>query len=233
LQWTGVLSNLLLLQNLTHTDSVIVPLWSLPYEMQMYLVLPPLFLLVSHIRRVWPVILLWGMAAFVGMHHTGLEKRGVPDFILYVPCFLSGVLAYQLTKTWRLKLPAFLWPVLLVLLTALYLINPNYRNAWYCCLLLGIAIPQFQEIKNLGARRIFHLVARYSYGIYLTHFICIWLAFQGIASSPDWLRWLILLVTLTVFPYLLYHFLEEPMIRAGEKAVVSLRAQLVSPLRPV
>jgi peptidoglycan/LPS O-acetylase OafA/YrhL len=231
LHWTGIISNLLLLQNLSHTDSVIVPLWSLPYEMQMYLFLPPLFLLVWYTRRAWPVLLLWAMAVFVGMHHGGLEKRGMPDFIIYVPCFLSGVLAYALTKAWRLRLPAFLWPLMLTLLTVVYLRNPYYRNAWYCCLLLGIAIPQFREITNSVARRIFHEIARYSYGIYLTHFICIWLAFQAIGGIPEWSRWAILLVTMTVFPYVLYHLLEEPMIRVGEKMAVSFRVWLEFPLR--
>jgi peptidoglycan/LPS O-acetylase OafA/YrhL len=63
LGWGGIVSNLLLLQNLSHTDSVIVPLWSLPHEMQMYLFLPFLFLLVWRTGRAWP-ILLCGQSLF-------------------------------------------------------------------------------------------------------------------------------------------------------------------------
>jgi peptidoglycan/LPS O-acetylase OafA/YrhL len=110
LQVGGVLSNLLLLQNLTHADSVIIPLWSLPYEMQMYLLLPPLFFLVRSTRHFWSIPLLWAAAAFFGSHGGWLERNGIPDFIIYVPCFLSGIVAYKLTKTWSLRLPAFLWP---------------------------------------------------------------------------------------------------------------------------
>jgi peptidoglycan/LPS O-acetylase OafA/YrhL len=223
LAWTGVFSNLLLLQNLSHTDSVIAPLWSLPYEMQMYLFLPPLFLWARSLRRAWPVLLLWAATVFLGWHAGGLERLGFPDFIIYVPCFLAGIFAYKLTKTFRLNLPDFLWPLAIALITALFLHDPSYRKAWYSCILLGLALPQFQEIRNSVTHKVFQFIARYSYGIYLTHFICIWLAFQAIDGIPNWSRWMILLATLIVFPYACYHLIEEPMIRAGENVASSLR----------
>jgi peptidoglycan/LPS O-acetylase OafA/YrhL len=231
LHWTGVLANLLLLQNLTHTDSVIVPLWSLPYEMQMYLFLPFLFLLVYRTRRAWPVLVLWMVAVFGGMHSARLEKYGFPDFILYIPYFLSGVFAYSLSKSWKLKIPAYLWPVAIALLTAAYLERPVLRNSWFCCLALGLLIPQFKEITNLVVRKTFHTIARYSYGIYLTHFISLWLAFQAFSSIPLWSRWTIFLVTLVAFPYFSYHVIEQPMIDLGEKVATTLRQRLVVPLR--
>jgi len=223
LNWGGIVSNLLLTQDLSHTDSVIVPLWTLPYEMQMYLFLPPLFLLARSTRHVWPTMALWvGMVA-LARHSMFLEKHGVPDLIVYVPCFLGGVIAYKLTKITSLKLPSVFWPVLLAILTALYLRRPDYKNAWYCCLALGLAIPQFQEIKGSFCRRVFQEIARYSYGIYLTHFICIWFAFQAIDSAPEWLRWVILGITVAGSSYLFYHLLEKPMIRKGETVAARFR----------
>jgi peptidoglycan/LPS O-acetylase OafA/YrhL len=223
LGWGGILSNLLLLQNLTHSDSVIIPLWSLPFEMQMYLFLPVLFLLVRSRRYAWAILLLWAAFAFVGSHGGWMERHGVTDLIIFVPCFLSGIVAYKLTKAWRLRLPAFLWPIALGVLTVFYLKQPTYQRAWYSCLMLGVAIPQFQEMTNRISRKTFQVIARYSYGIYLTHFICIWLAFQAVGGVAGWLRWAILLVTVAVFPYFLYHLLEKPMIRIGERVATALR----------
>ena len=106
LHWTGLLSNLLLLQNVSHTESITAPLWSLPYEMQMYLFLPGLYLLARSVRSaLLPV--LWGMAVVLAMYiyrldvpgtaYTGL-RPSFPDLLIYVPCFLPGIVAYQLTK---------------------------------------------------------------------------------------------------------------------------------------
>jgi peptidoglycan/LPS O-acetylase OafA/YrhL len=230
LHWPDIVSNLLLWQNLTRTDSVIVPLWSLPYEMQMYLLLPLLFLLARFTRYVWPILLLWVATAFLGSHSVWLDRHGIPDFVIFVPCFVSGIVAYKLTKTRSLCLPTYLWPLTPAAITVFYLKGPSDHRAWYSCLILGIAIPQFQEMKSPIICKTFQIVARYSYGIYLTHFICIWLAFEAVGSISGWLRWVILLITVSVFPYLLYHWVEKPMIARGEKVATALRGWLESPV---
>lgn len=225
-----VISNLFLLQNLSHTDSVIVPLWSLPYEMQMYLLLPPLFLLVRSTRKLLPIFALWTVAVLLGSHHIRLEKHGIPDLIIYGPCFMAGVFAYALTLKKSLRLPAWLWPVTIALLTLLFLRSPNYQNAWYYCMALAVAIPQFREMADPLSGRIFQTIARYSYGIYLGHFICIWLAFQAIGGIPAWSRWAILLITVPALACVFYHLIERPMIRRGERVASACRIWLESPL---
>jgi peptidoglycan/LPS O-acetylase OafA/YrhL len=191
-----------------------------------------LFFLVRSARYSWSIPFLWAATVFLGKHNGWLERHGIPDLIVYVPCFLSGVIAYKLTRTWRLRLPAWLWPPTLVMLSVLYLKQPSYQTAWYCCLMLGIAIPQFQEMTNRISRKIFQTIARYSYGIYLTHLICIWVAFQAMSKIPGWSRWLILLITVFVFPYLLYQLIEKPMIRCGERIANALRNWLEAPVFP-
>jgi peptidoglycan/LPS O-acetylase OafA/YrhL len=225
LGWPGLLSNLFLLQNLFHTESIIAPQWSLPYEMQMYLFLPPLYFLARWARGTLSIVLLWCLAAFAAAHAVRLERLGLPDLVEYAPFFLPGVVAYKLTKARSLRLPAAIWPVALAAVTALYLLNPSARRGWICCLLLGIAAPQFQEMANPVARKIVQVIARYSYGIYLTHFVCIWLAFQGLVGVSMWTRWSVLISTCAVAPLILYHALEEPMIRLGAKVVAERRAR--------
>ena len=67
------------------------------------------------------------------------------------------------------------------------------------------------------------LVARYSYGIYLTHIICIWLAFVVCAAQPWAVQWLIFLTTVVALPVMLYHTIEAPMIATGRWLVDARR----------
>ena len=62
----GLLSNLLLLQNLTFTPSIVGQLWSLPLEMQMYVLLPSLFLFARRATSVRPLLGLWVVAVGLG-----------------------------------------------------------------------------------------------------------------------------------------------------------------------
>jgi peptidoglycan/LPS O-acetylase OafA/YrhL len=215
--WRGVLANLLLIQNLVHSWSVLAPLWSLPYEMQMYLVLPPLYYLARSSRTLTPLVALWLLALGLALGSPYLEGYGLPDLFQYVPCFLSGIIAYKLTTNRNLGLPSFLWPVCLALITVLYLPHPFVFRTSLACLLLGICVPQFKEMSWPLARRICHLIARYSYGIYLTHWICIWLAFQKLAAQAYWVQWTVFVATALLSPILLYHLLEAPMIRLGNR----------------
>lgn len=225
LGWGGLLSNLFLAQNITHTLSITAPLWSLPYEMEMYLFLPVIYLLIRR-RNVAIPLLLWLVAALVtrftyrmdvpSVVYTGL-RPGPPDLLIYAPCFLAGIVGYRLSETRRLQLPSFLWPLLLALVSAVYLSRPSFGIGWGCCLCLGSAVPQFREISNATVRRVCQTIARYSYGIYLTHFVCIWLAFQALAALPVWLRWIAFAAMASIAPVLLYHGIERPMIRLGKK----------------
>jgi peptidoglycan/LPS O-acetylase OafA/YrhL len=64
-------------------------------------------------------------------------------------------------------------------------------------------------------------IAKYSFGVYLTHLQVIWLCFVILRGHSLVLQWT-LLVTLSIgIPMLLYHLVEEPLIKAG--GVVSRR----------
>jgi hypothetical protein len=77
----------------------------------MHLFLPALYLLVHFYGGSLPICATWGGSAFLAMHSRGLERLGVPDLPIYVPCFLASIFAYKLTKTRRLNLHAVLWPL--------------------------------------------------------------------------------------------------------------------------
>jgi peptidoglycan/LPS O-acetylase OafA/YrhL len=222
----GVFANVFLMQDLTKADSVIAPLWSLPYEMQMYLLLPALYLLVGDTRRTWPMISIWVNVALLAHYFGFIGRPGIREFLMYVPCFLSGVIAYRLTMTRKLQLGAAAWPLTLVLITSLYLNWHKEYASWCCCLLLGIALPQFRELNNCLLRKVCATLARYSYGIYLLHFLCMWIAFQAIRGIAEWSRWTIFIVTVSVFPVLTYHLLEAPLMHADRTILPVLRAKI-------
>jgi peptidoglycan/LPS O-acetylase OafA/YrhL len=230
-----LVSSLLLIQNLDHMAPVTAPLWSLPYEMQMYLFLPALYLLVRGAKTATLPLLLWTSAVLLDRQlyrmdvspwiYTGMSP-GLPDLPIYAPCFLAGIAGYQFSKGRRLNLPAFLWPVVLVGATAVYLSRPGFLVGWSCCLILGCAVPQFREIQNPLVQKVCQLIARYSYGIYLTHFLLIWLAFQELSLLPVWLRWAIFTVTAAGVPVGLYQGIERPMILLGKRIAASEISQI-------
>lgn len=222
---TTVLSNLLLTQNLTHSDSVLAPLWTLPYEMQMYLVLPLLYWLARRSRGVWPLLGVWALAALMAKLVQG---KPWGDLVSYVPCFTAGVVAYKLMGS-RRRWPFWGWLLVLAASTAICQWRYSLRNAWVYCLFIGLMIPQFRELQPGYLQRFCQTVARYSYGVYLTHYVCLWFAFDYLHDAPLLERWAVFIVSAVALPVALYHGLEAPMVRASGRLAERLSRPRVLP----
>jgi peptidoglycan/LPS O-acetylase OafA/YrhL len=212
-----IFSNLLLVQNFSNRISILGPMWSLPYEMDMYVFLPWLYLLLRPNRSIRRIALVW--AIVVALNLLFMRNTINPAFLRYVPCFLAGVLAYQLLRgNYTRRFPAYLWAPWVALLAASFLIwGDSPRMQWLVCLLLGVAVPFFSRISASWLVVPSHFIAKYSYGIYLTHFFCIWFAFERLGNFSALVKIPVFIALAIGLPVLFYHFLEESLIRVGKR----------------
>jgi peptidoglycan/LPS O-acetylase OafA/YrhL len=222
--WTTaqIVSNLLLIQNLTFSPSILAPLWSLPYELQMYVVLPFVF----WSTRRWPPLTValvgWCLAVAAGLVQPLIPGLSRLDLAQYGPCFLAGVVAFALMTRVRPWLPSAAWvPCILGLALAyvavaapLDMIHPAWL-AWTFCLALGLVLPSFHQVVSTPVRAGAHYVARYSYGIYLGHMVGLWLGFGGAGPKHLLSGSLVFLGSLVVFSVGGYHLVEKPFIDLG------------------
>jgi peptidoglycan/LPS O-acetylase OafA/YrhL len=227
-----IFSNLFLVQNFSNRISILGPMWSLPYEMDMYVFLPWLYLLLRPNRSVRRIALVW--VGVVAVNLLFMRNTINPAFLRYVPCFLAGVLAYQLLRSDHTRrFPAFLWPLCVAALAASFLIwGDSPRMQWLICLLLGVAVPFFSRISASWLVVPSHFIAKYSYGIYLTHFFCIWFAFERLGNFSSLVKIPVFVALAVGLPVLFYHLLEEPLIRAG-KRVAKTYSRAARPSRAV
>jgi peptidoglycan/LPS O-acetylase OafA/YrhL len=239
LQWEPVnlWQNLTLTQNLFFTNHpvfppTLTPLWSLPLEMEMYLVLPVLFLIFRN-RPVRWLAATWGISVVLSFIQPHM---GDQFFILrFVPCFLGGVIAWRLIREGdRARFPGWLWPLAIAAASTIWIIAtgrylPLGIAGFGLC--LGLVIPLFREIRWKTVITASRIIARYSYGIYLTHFpIMLFVLndpryphFKVIRPLPQLKHYarpvdFALAVVLTALASVaLYHLIENPGIRLGQK----------------
>src|ERR1700690_4109995 len=163
-------ANLLLVQNITGHASILGPLWSLPYEVQMYIFLPLAYVLVTRRFRWMTVALLVAVSVLAPV----AEKRftGNAHLFHYAPCFMGGILAFCLLGSKRPRLPSLLWPVTIVLGVALFSAIEGGRTGdkqrtaaidWAFCVLFGLLVPCFSEIRSRAVPRASEAIAKYSY----------------------------------------------------------------------
>ena len=209
-----VLANIFLLFDLRYGPNIVGASWSLPLEVQMYVVLPFLFFFVRSTKQIWPILVLDALAMAFGAANL---DAGYTLMLRSVPYFLPGVVAYRLFATTRPRLPGWSFPLCFLGYALLTCRFGSQRNGWLLCLVLGLALPLFRQIKWAWLNQTTHIIAKYSYGIYLTHIIAITVAVHVLRGYGMTTRAGAFLALLVGLPVLLYHTVEEPMIRLGTR----------------
>jgi len=221
--WGLLLSNLALTMNLTSYKPVLTPLWSLPIEVQMYVALPVIFTLLGPTRSPRVALVIWVLASAVAW-----MQLSIADYLTvidYAPCFMAGVVAYTLSGWSPRRLPALLWmPFLLAILCGFAIVQGfapeglyNMPLEWVFCLAIGLAIPLFHDSTATVVNYAAHLLARYSYGIYLFHCIALWIGCRLLGGLPEPLQWAIAVAATGVMSVASYHLLEKPAIELGAR----------------
>ena len=212
-------ANLLLVQNIASRPSVSGVLWSLPLEVDMYLLLPLLFFFVRRNFSLWPLLLIWGM--MMG-NARSLHING-NCFVTVIPCFLPGVMAYVLYRRTRPRLPAWLFPVFLLALCVGFMQHPSVPASWPMCLALGLALPFFRQIQFAPLIRATHEIAKYSYGVYLSHSFAITLGIYLLPHANFLIQLAVIFASTAILSIAAYHLVEKPMIDLGAR--VAARAE--------
>lgn len=210
----NLLSNFALTMNLTHSPMALAPLWSLPLEVQMYVMLPLLFLVTRTSHPFRNLLLVW--AALVPLAWFQPFMTGPHNLLRFAPCFVPGIVAYALLGRWKPKLPWLLWPVFILAAYAAYQLFDPRGFGWVECLALGPAVPFFKEVQIPIVRRVAGAIAKYSYGIYLFHLIAIYYCFVWM-TGPTWLRIAASVLITAGASVGSYHLLEEPLIEYGRR----------------
>lgn len=224
-----VLPNVLLIQPYLGIASLPGPLWSLPFELLMYILLPGIFLYTKE-RGAKPVIIAWPLFFLMLL----LQKKFafIPEFVSYIPCFLPGVIAFLMPRTSRLPslcLPPFLGGAFVIDVILYSHFRGQVAVGAPFCLALGFLLPNLRELKSKSLIWVCSRIAKYSYGIYLFHEI-FFVVFMGDGqfkplfhlALPSWLQ-VVFVVSLAVLASVLsFRLIEAPFVRIGGRIADSL-----------
>ena len=222
--------SLLLVQNFVRFDQILGPLWSLPYEVQIYCLFPMIYLILRRFSSTRAILFAWAILAAVDqLIAPRLAKHGyvgssvvIPDLLFYFLLFLAGLCAYKEMQTSRRLLHFWLLPALLAFMCVAWLLSYDNIKCIFLSLSLGLALPHIQSCEIRALKRICGWVAKYSYGIYLLHDPAIWLGFVRLGNLPIMVRFSAFMLATFGGSILIYHALEHPMILIGNKAAVAI-----------
>ncbi len=216
------LSNILLIQNVWKHPNIIGVLWSLPLELQMYLLLPMLFIFARRERAIWPFLIYWGFACVAAYASYGAHMGN--GLYAVVPHFLPGIIAYIGYKHRKQVLPAWTFVPVLLILLVLFELQPRTESGWFLCLAVGLLLPLFKDFTSQLVIAPCRQIAKYSYGIYLLHPIALYFGVDMLWGRSIWLRVAVTLGTLIAMVIPAYHLVEAPFIKLGGRYAQKMQA---------
>jgi peptidoglycan/LPS O-acetylase OafA/YrhL len=225
LGWGALASNLALVQNLTGGRLASTPLWTLPYELQMYLVLPLIFVV---LRKRWGLLVVVSIALLAWPCLRPIGR--IANILQFAPCFISGVLAFRAGGRIRRARAEWMYLPLLLFATCGYVLvldvlrvsvwTPRvwlFLTSALFCMAVGWILAICREITHEYLARPAAMIAKYSYGIYLSHMPIIWFAFVYLRAKPEPLQWTTLVALSAAVPVICFHAVELPMIERGRR----------------
>jgi peptidoglycan/LPS O-acetylase OafA/YrhL len=225
-----LLPSLLLVQNFLRLDQIVGPLWSLPYEVQIYCLFPILYLALRRFNSAKVLLFAWSLLAavdyLVAPHFAKHADLGhfvtVPDLLFYFILFLPGLYAYKEMQTSQRVVGFGALPALLALICSIWCLGYDQTRCVFVTFCLGLALPWIKSCNVAALNRVCGWVAKYSYGIYLLHFPAIWLAFIRMGHFPRVIQGIAFLLATLGGSVLAYHALEHPMIVIGNRAAAAI-----------
>jgi peptidoglycan/LPS O-acetylase OafA/YrhL len=222
--------SLLLVQNFVRFDQILGPLWSLPYEVQIYCLFPMIYFALRRFSSTRVLLFAWAILAAVDqLIAPRLAQHGyagnfviIPDLLFYFVLFIAGLCAYKEMQTSHPVLPFWLLPAILAFMCVAWLLSYDNTKCIFLSLSLGLALPHIQGCEISTLKRICGWVAKYSYGIYLLHDPAIWLGFVRLGHLPIVVRVSTFLLVTFGGSVLIYHALEHPMILIGNNVAAAI-----------
>lgn len=157
--------------------------WSIGTEMAFYLIFPILFTLFSYCKNLWSYLLffVFSIALSYLFYIVTLGKyTEYPLFVYFnlfnqIPVFVLGMILYKLRPIKFSKITGFLVLVFIfiIILSSIYIPVdiPPFIKPVYVSFSFSLLIIYLQNINPIG---ILQKIGKYSYSIYIYHFLFAW-----------------------------------------------------------
>jgi peptidoglycan/LPS O-acetylase OafA/YrhL len=170
------------------------------------------------------VLVVWPLSVVIAIVAWKLNLRFT--VARYAPCFVAGIACFGLLGK-RRPVPFFFFPLAVLVLLLAYM--TAYRRfglqaglGILATFSVGAMLPFFARMRSPALKWTSQTVAKYSYGIYLFHTPCIWIAFGKMSGLGVVGSSFCLLALIGATSAVGYHLIEEPLIRVGRRLAAQL-----------